>query len=101
FACDGPRATGVVDEDIDTPAKSRLGFGCDLSGTAIRTNVRDHDRRTTAGTTGEASGYLLQRRRCAAAERHMHASVCERRRDAATDTATCGCYEGSLAFEAK
>jgi hypothetical protein len=31
----------------------------------------------------------------------MHAGVCKRRRDPAANTATCGRYDGSLAFEAK
>src|SRR5215217_6183825 len=45
FTGGGPRTAGVVDEDIDTPAKSRQGFGCDLGGTAFRTNIPDDDRR--------------------------------------------------------
>jgi hypothetical protein len=44
---------------------------------------------------------MLQCRRCAPADRHMHAGVCKRRRDPAANTATCGCYEDSLAFVAK
>src|SRR6185503_1013329 len=86
LACDRPRTTGVVDEDIDTPAKSRQGFSCDRSGAAFRTNIPDHDRRTTAGTRGQRSGHLLQRRCCAPADRHMHANVRKSQRDPAADT---------------
>ena len=55
FAGDGSRTAGVVDEDIDAPAKSGQGFGGDRSGTAFRTDIPDDDRRTTAGTRGQRS----------------------------------------------